>query len=782
VPSLSDLVAGNVPTGVYHAFDGKGKEYTFTAPLGLSDNQIKAEAIRNGLSPSPNMGVVRNYQQTPGVTDTVTSNLLNLPSFNGASDVLAAGRTGTNYLLRGLGLDSSNASLGDTYTAFAQDERADEARGNDAHPIAAWSGYLGGIPYALKEIPEGVVNWLGQGSGLARFGKNILASIPVGAVSGALSEDPGHMTEGAVRGGATAAVVSPLIHGLVAPVAKVAGWAWDRLGPQGNWAAELANRLEGVISPDEMQANADRLSAAGVQPAPLDVVGPAGQDVIRGIAERPGANAQPVLEAEATARAQAAPGNMADQVRNAVLPSRLPGIVNGDIGKQPLPLTLRENLGDLRDQQFGAAVDPIRGTTVELPPDVTEMLSAPDMRSVVSGALKFTRDPVERKQLMSFARSVRGEPDTVTVGGKQMTADEVRTQFGDQADRILRSAPIPPLSLGAADALRRALGAAEGDSTPAFTAARQELSRYLESAVPEYGQALQTYRTQSGIASPGRVGDVSKIGKDRGEAISLGEQLLTGDPEQMALTAKGLPPMDEPVSFGTPLDNMTITPRQAAVEGAARAVERQTGDGNALKVANGIATTEQQARNRAILTPSQANNLEKGIQAVGETVTNVARATPGRYRDDASERAGDAILHAAGAMSHSPVLKARGIGIFLSRLGVSKQMAANIAKGAIDPAQTQQFIDAVAKRGVRREKAIQMIAGIRNLEARGLGIAAGYYGSEARQNLEGNAKPAPIQANSNNGDMYLPQAQEPADQQQSDGSQDDPWQWDGSGQ
>jgi len=781
VPFPSD--PANVPTGVYHAFDGKGKEYTFTAPLGLSDDQIKAEAVKNGLNANAPIGVVRNVQQTPGVTDTVTSNLLNLPSFNGASDLMAAGKTASNYLLRGLGLDGSNASLGDTYTAFAQDQRADEARGNSAHPIAAWSGYLGGIPYALKEIPQGVVNWLGQGGRLARFGKNALVNGVTGAVSGALSEDPNHMAKGAERGAITAAVGTPIISMIGRGFGNASQWLWDKVGPQTDWMGRLESSLPGISSSAaEMQANADRLSAAGVQPAPLDVVGPAGQDVINAIAHRSGSDAQPILETEATARAQAAPGRMADQVRNAVLPSRLPGIVKGDIGKQPLPLTLRENLGDLRDQQFGAAVDPIRGTTVEIPPDVTEMLSAPDMRSAVSGALKFTRDPIERKQLMSFARSVRGEPDTVTVGGKQMTADEVRTQFGDQADRILRSAPIPPLSLGAADALRRALGAAEGDSTPAFTAARQELSRYLESAVPEYGQALQTYRTQSGIASPGRVGDVSKIGKDRGEAISLGEQLLTGDPEQMALTAKGLPPFDTPVSFGTPTDNMTITPRQAAVEGAARAVERQTGDGNALNIANGIATTEQRARNRVILSPSQAANLESGIQAEGERVANAARATPPRFRDDNSERAGDTLLHAAGAVAHSPVMKVRALGIFMQRLGISKQMAANIARGSTDPAQTQQFIDTVAKRGVRREKAIQMIAGIRNLEARGLGIAAGYYGSEARQNLEGNAKPAPIQANSNNGDMYLPQAQEPADQQQSDGSQDDPWQWDGSGQ
>jgi hypothetical protein len=759
VPSLSDLVAGNVPTGVYHAFDANGKEYTFTAPLGLSDDQIKAEAIKNGLNPSPNMGVVRNVQQTPGITDTVTSNLLNLPSFNGAADLMAAGKTANNYLLRGLGLDGSNASLGDTYTAFAQDQRADEARGNSAHPIAAWSGYLGGIPYALKEIPEGVVNWLGKGDWLARFGKNALVNGVTGAVSGSLSEDPDHMASGAARGAATAIVGAPIINAGIRAVAPAATWAWDRFGPRNfspnGFMAELGDRLEGIVSPEDMKANYHRLVGGGVQPAPLDVVGPAGQDVIRGIAERPGTNAQPVLEAELNARANAAPQRIATNAR-AAMSTRAPVVDGMAPSSEPQPMALRQGLGDLRDQQLQDTLGPVRGVPLQLPGDVTDMLEDADMRPVVKGALAFTKDPVERQQITDFAKGLQ----------QGLTGNN-----------------LPKLSLGASDALRQSLAKSEGSNTPAITATRQSLTSFLEN-VPQYRDAMNAYRTQSAVASPqaGGIGDISKVGANKGEAINLGEQLLTGDPERMGLTAASLPELDTPISFGSE-GQATVTPRQAAIEGAAKTIQDKATGGGVPSLVKGMATPQQQARNRILLSDKQASNLESGVAAEGERILNAARATPGRYRDSASEDAGDALMHLAGALSHSPVLKARGlVSTFMGRLGISKTLAANVAKGVIDPTLTQKFIDTVAQRGVRRAKALQLMAGIRNLEARGLGIAAGYYGSEARQNLEGNAKPAPIQANSNNGDMYLPQAQEPADQQQSDAAQDDPWQWDGSGQ
>jgi hypothetical protein len=701
-----------------------GKEYVLTMPSDASTASLmSALSKQSGIAPDSlkKRGLKVIKKNTPNGADSFLSAFAQIPLANWHDEAASA--------VNGRSLKR---------------EQALEQAAYSNHPALGWGGTAAGVLATILAMKGNPANaWaMAPESAAAQAGRRAALAIPGGGVAGAGASDPGHRVAGAAEGMALAPAISFLAPYLFKPITGAAEWANRRFGPRNwnadGWMAELGDRLKGIVSPDDAAANAAKARAAGVEPAPLDAIGPAGQDVVRGVAERPGSLAQPILEKETVERTLAAPGRMGEQARAAVRGTRAPPIPGRVEGQAPKPLTLREELGAKRNRQFSATVDPVRGAEVEIPDDIAEMLVAPDMRSTIAGSLKFTKDPAERKQLIDFSRWATGQH-----GGYSRPSGEMMEAAGLAPDEIAAihaggGLTPPTLSLGAADALRRSLGAAEGDSTPAFTAARQELTNFLETSIPEFGEAMRNYRGQSRIASPGKTGEVSKIGKDRGEAIALGEQLLSGDPEKMSLMREGLGEMDVPVMFKPPEGPLSVTPRQAAIEGAARSVERAAGErGGLTSVSEGMASREQQARNRVILKPEQADKLESGIAAETARVKAAGRAAPNAFQSAEAEKAGNAMLSAAGLLSTSPVIQARGGGsllAFVQRVGISKEMADKIARGVINPQETDALIASMKKRGIKDAKANEIILGIRNLAARGV---AGLNSSAQREQHEG---------------------------------------------
>lgn len=600
------------------------------------------------------------------------------------------------------------------YRSSLKREQLREAEDWKKYPATGWTGTGTGIGASilatrgLAQMPKAgaPIRWATAPetiSGKAIRGATL--AIPGGAASGAGASEPGKRSEGALAGGIIAPAISFAAPYAGKPFGDLTHWAVRRFGPRnwtkGGWAKELSERLKGVVSPEEAAASAAAIRTAGVPAAPLDVTGRAGQDVIRSVAERPGSIGQPTLEREAIERAQQLPARTIQQARSIFTSSRLPGKTG-----EASPLALREELGKKRSRQFSAAIEPIRKVKLTLPATITDNLALPDLRAIASSALRFVKTDAEKAQLLRF-----------------------RTEL---AEGKVKS----PISLGAAEAIRRSLAKAEGKNTPSITAARQELSQFLETSSPKYAKAMQNYRIQSAIAGPGKLGAVGAIGKEKGEAIELGKQVLSGDPEKMALQQANLGGMDIPVEFRPPnlAEAVDITPRQAATEGALRAIEKQAGKpGGAAAVAESMALPEQQARNRLVMEAGPAETLEANLATEAARVEAANRAAPQAFQSLEAEKAGNALLSGAGLLSTSPVIQARGAGglaSILQRAGISKHLADRIAINAIDPAQTDMLIAEMRKAGIKAERAQEVLLGVRNLLGRG---GAGFNAAAQRQ-------------------------------------------------
>jgi hypothetical protein len=570
---------------------------------------------------------------------------------------------------------------GGTYDQNLNAEKAQAQANNQAHPAAGWLGYLASLPAMAGTALEGAgANALGR-LGLTNLAKNALKSnlvtVPLGALEGAAYSGDGNRASGAAKGAGVGALVGTFGTPAASLAGRAVGWLGSKLLPElGAWNA--FSRIAPEANPQEMAASADAQRAAGQNPAALDTLNGSTLDQVRNVVGgTPGSRAATILNNEAEARSKAAPANVTQSARTAVGAPPVP--VEGEVAASPQ--ALRTKLGALRDQQFQETIGPVRGVPLQLPGEVSDMLGDADMRPVIKGALAFTTDPVERQQLTDFGASV----------AKGVTGND-----------------LPRLSLGAADALRQSLAKSEGPNTPALTATRQALTSFLEH-VPQYQDAMSAYRTQSAIASPqaGGNGTVSKFGANKGEAIHLGENLHGMNSEDVQAKIANLPPLDEPITFGTGENAVTITPRQAIGEGVVRGTElKGNNPANIQSLANNIATGEQQRANRVALTPEQSSGLETGIQSEANRVAAANRAAPGSAPPSADEHA---VVGAATALAyHSPAMQGAKMSNLMARAKISPDQANRIAQGLVDPNETNNIISNIQRAGYTRARAQQL--------------------------------------------------------------------------
>jgi hypothetical protein len=671
--------------------------------------------------------------------------------YHGAANALTAGlvdpfeagaATVENNLGTLLGLNKSAASEGQIFDRSLANVKARNQADYAAHPIAGWAGTAAGIaPMIAAAIPRAAVGgaeaapgaisralkWLGGDGSLGKAAlRQSVVTAPVGAVEGAANAGEGNRTSGAVEGGATSAAVGAALTPLLGVGGKVLGWIGSRTLPEaGTW--NVFSHLAPEADPQAMAAAAAKARAAGTEPAALDTLNNASLDQVRNtVGKRPGSTAATILNDEAAARAGQAPTRIAAQARAAV--GEPPVDVHTKTGQAAAPKELRQVLADKRDAQFSATIDPVRSAPVEVPEDVANLLDGPDMRPIVKGALAFTSDAEERAQIMSLSKALSSEPKDVKVGGVPLSqlspklrqaAEMALTET--RGDPLLKGGlngeqPLPKISLGAADALRQSLAKAEGANTPAITAARRGLTNFLEETVPEYHDAMGTYRQQSRIASP----DAQR--RNRPEAISLGENILTADPEQMRMHTRELGPMDTPVKFGTAEDAIAITPRQAAAEGAVRAVEQKADSANGARSLGREMTLpngQQQARNRVLLTPEQSAKLESGVGAEANRIAAADRAAPSSAPPPEDEHA--AVGAAAATLYHSPGLQGMKAMGLLQKAKISPAQADRIARKLVDPKERDAIIGQIERAGYTRARA-KALYGMLAIQ---LGAAAG---------------------------------------------------------
>lgn len=332
------------------------------------------------------------------------------------------------------------------------------------------------------------------------------------------------------------------------------------------------------------------------------------------------------------------------------LPSRMGGQARRVVSQDPrTPDQIRGEAvaarGARADQQFGA----VRNQEVQLAPEGVEALRSDYGRAAIREAARRERDPETRAALNRLAEAALDAPATpITVG------------MADRVSRVL---------LGQAEEAGR-----RGDRDLAATLGG--LGRSVRSptaqASPGYRQALDDYGADTRLA----------------QAADVGENLLARNTDEFAEQA----------------GNLTPEERALAQAAARRAIERKAGEstGSAPGVARQIANApEQQARNRALLGPARATQLQDGMRLEESLVRNANDVAPrfGTQTQNKLQDAASAMGGAARTVVNAKTGNFWGIAQdWLKSRGMNDAQAEELLTMALDPAQTDRAIALIAQR------------------------------------------------------------------------------------
>lgn len=418
--------------------------------------------------------------------------------------------------------------------------------------------------------------------------------------------------------------------------------------------------------PVRMRQRAAEMRAAGVQPTPTDVVDDAGRGAIRAGANRP------------TPARQAA--NDFSRNRTANLPDRISTQTRRTVSADPrTPDQIRAAMGAQRsanaDQAFGA----VRGDAISLSPEGVQALRTDYGRAAITEAARRERDPQVRAALNRLATDALDNPSTqITVG---------------MADRISR------VLLGQAEA-----AGGDRDLAGTLTGLGRAIRGPAAAASPGYSAALEGYGADSRLQ----------------EAAGVGEGLLHRNTDEFVDAANGLG-ADE---------------RDLALAAGRRAVERATGENpsTAAGVARRLADApEQQTRNTALMGPERANIFQGAMREEAQAVDNANAIAPRTGSSTFLNAADDGsavrqVVGAAGELARGRwgALGMRIYDAWRTR-GMSDAQVEQLVRAAIDPAQTDAAIAAIAQRLAPVQR--QEFMSLRNAAASGALAASGVAGN-----------------------------------------------------
>lgn len=462
----------------------------------LESALIKADAAGNVDDARVLAAEIRSMRanlskQTPTIGDGqgLLRQFANSASF-GFDDELAGA---ASYLTGG-----DYASARDAY----RKERDQYAKGNPAKSFAA--GLAGGLATgiggagkaAATKIGKSAIDAYRNAGAMGRFGANVASGAATGALSGLGNADDGSRmsgaTKGAIIGGATGALVSPVAYvarkaaDVVAPVAR---WAKDKatMSAEEQFARKLAQQAErDGLTPGQVQA---KLSKLGPDAMLADV----GEN-IRGLAE-----GYALLPGEAKRAANASLMNrakgQASRVTNSLMDSLDAPDINFDQQIQSIHANMRE---------AGKGYAPIIDTKeVPVTPEMERLLTGPTMKSALARAYHIAQNDVALGDADStvqkfFALNDKGEGMFVPFTG----------MHGEIKQR-------PTLRVW--DYAKRGLDAIIGDGTDPITGkltneARQALlfkKRLLsdiDAAAPEYAKVRSEFADEASIETALKMG------------------------------------------------------------------------------------------------------------------------------------------------------------------------------------------------------------------------------------------------------------------------------------
>lgn len=647
-------------------------------------------------------------------------------SFNFGDELYAGVRAGGESLAGG---DFDNA-----FTRILAEQAAQRGIDEAVNPTARNVGTaLGILPQAFLPVAAARA-----GTGL---GANALRGGAIGAAEGGLSGAGDGLTadqrvDNAKRGAIVGSVVGaglPIAASAAGIIARPAvDFVNTRVRKTDASAVNALGRRIG-IDPARMAEDADALRMAGVNPTTFDVIGETGQDFIGAMGRRPG-QARERMQQFADERRVSLPDRVARQAERLSPESRTPD-------------ELSERVRIARDNDFAEQIEPLRSIPIELTEDmpVVAVLRTAEGKRAIGDAARLERDPAVKKVMLDLATPPKRNPleDQIPEALSEAAKAKVRQQLQieppepkvmtlDMADKIARSLN---------DAVESASRAGQNGRARVLRDYAREVRDTARSASPEYDKLLTDYSRRSqavgalesgeGFVRPGTtdefVQSVEGLSDDAADAVRVGRtreeedafvagitqfaedigmdplkarQLYeAGDGEVRSMAQQSL--ANAARAAGVKLRNVVggeITPRGLARAGAARAVQRAAGESprGALTTAERLAVSpEQRARTEALIGPEGATQLGNAMAAEARLARDASLRAPRTGSRTAINTADDALITNAVRGGTSWLAIAGNALRYLNELGISDETADRIVQLAIDPARTDEAVQAL---------------------------------------------------------------------------------------
>lgn len=416
----------------------------------------------------------------------------------------------------------------------------------------------------------------------------------------------------------------------------------------------LADRLVDRLGPERITAlrpRADTFSAEGIDPTFVDALDDGGRGLVRAAASRqtPGRDA---VREFSDGRAAGLQDRLSAQARRTISNDpRQPREMRDEFVTRA-----RERAAPLYEEAYARPGAPRSPLTDEL-------MERPSMREAMGRAVRIAREEGRDPNTLGFQFDADGNVLHVREPSMQ-TMDYLKRGLDDHLESF-RDAVTGRLNLDTA-------GRAAQQTRVAF---RRELERLN----PTYGEALAAY------------GDEAQLG----DAVRIGEQFLTMEADD----------------FATAIARLSPEQRQIAQAAARRAVERQAGTqgaapGVAQRLTNG---REQAARTDALM--GDAEPVQRAMGAELQALRNARDVDPrggsqsSLNLQDAGNLAGmGEIARDAQTIVRRPFTGP--IEVLVNRYttrGFSNAEAEQLARLAVDPSRTPEFIDLLSERMTRRE-------------------------------------------------------------------------------
>lgn len=423
-----------------------------------------------------------------------------------------------------------------------------------------------------------------------------------------------------------------------ATAARIAGGLAGGVASSVRLGGRNPARVLPAQDPARVRGQIAQYRAAGIEPALVDVVDDSARGTIRAAASRQ-TPARQMATDFADSRALDLPDRMSTQARD---------IVSSD---PRTPAQIQADLGATRRSNADAAYGAVRGDMLGLAPETVQALRNPRGRAAIAEAASRETDPNIRAALSRLSGDALDNP-----GQTQITVG--------MADRISRTL------YGQAQAAARS---GDNDLARIYTQLGDDVRNPARAASPGYGSAVDQYASDSRLIGASEVGE---------------SFLRPGTTDEFVGEVGALGPQE----------------RDLARASARRAIERAAGENvaSAPGVARRIATApEQQARNVALLGQQDAQRLQEAMRLEAMRVRNAQDIAP-RAGSQTQPRTQDA-ANAAGAVVRGIRGDWVGVGIdWLRSRGMSDAQAQSLIEAALDPARTDEVVNALGQAQAER--------------------------------------------------------------------------------